>query len=177
MSEFDLFRMCFPDNHIWEIVVPMTNRYIYGPNMTLQYFYVWLGCHFFIAFLRGSKKMWWSEKSISMFEGSPFRLSEYMSGRRFQNIGTAISYTNIESPALLDRFHDVQQIIEGWNDHYEGEYVPSWINCLDESMNSFLDKFCPGFMCVPRKPHPFWSPHQRCCDTRYQKGEVYRAHT
>ena len=81
-----------------------------------------------------------------MFEGAPFRLSEYMSGRRFQNIGTAIRYTNIESPAFLDRFHDVRKIIEGWNDHYEGEYVPSWLNCLDESMNSFLDNFCPGFI-------------------------------
>ena len=72
--------------------------------------------------------MWWSEKSINMFEGSPFRFSEYMSGQRFHNIGTAIRYTNIELPAFLDRFHDVQQIIEGWNDHYKGEYVPSWLN-------------------------------------------------
>ena len=94
-------------------------------------------------------KMWWSEKTINMFEGSPFRLSEYMSGRRFQNIGTAIRYTNIESPAFLDRFHDVRQMIQGWNDHYEGEYVLSWLNCLDESMKIFLDNFCPGFMCVP----------------------------
>ena len=72
-----------------------------------------------------NKKMWWSVKTIVMFEGAPFRVSEYLSGRRFQNIGTAIRYTNIESPAFLDRFHDVRQIIEGWNDHYEGEYVPS----------------------------------------------------
>ena len=58
--------------------------------------------------------MWWSEKSINMFEGPPFRLSEYMSGQRFHNIGTAIRYTNIESPTFLDRFHGVRQIIEGW---------------------------------------------------------------
>ena len=64
-------------------------------------------------FLGDLKKMWCSEKSISMFEGLPFRLSEYMSGRRIQNIGTAIRYTNIESPAFLDWFHDVRQIIEG----------------------------------------------------------------
>ena len=114
--------------------------------------------------------MWWSEKSINMFEGSPFRLSEYMSGRRFQNIGTAIRYTNIELPTLLDRFHDVRQIIDGWNDHYEGEYVLSWLNCLDESMNSFLDKFCPGFMCVPRKPHPFGNEYHSIADGATEKG-------
>ena len=53
MLEFDLFWMCFPDNYIWEVVVPMTNRYIDGRNMTLQDFYVWLGCHFFMAGFEG----------------------------------------------------------------------------------------------------------------------------
>ena len=85
MSEFDIFRMCFPENFIWEVVVPMTNKYIEGPNITLQDFYVWLGCHFFMAGFEGIKNntMWWSDKTVDMFEGTPFRLSEYMSGRRF----------------------------------------------------------------------------------------------
>ena len=56
MSEFDLFRMFFPDNYIWGVVVPMTNRYIDGPNTTLQDFYVWLGCHFFMAYFEGIGK-------------------------------------------------------------------------------------------------------------------------
>ena len=93
-----------------------------------------------------------------------------MSGRRFQNIGTAIRYTNIESPAFLDQFHDVRQIIEGWNDHYEGEYIPSWLNCLDELMNSFLDKFCPGFMCVLSKPHPLGNEYHSIADGATEKG-------
>ena len=116
------------------------------------------------------KKMWWLEKTINMFEGAPFRLSEIMLGRRFQNIGAAIRSTNIELPAYLDRFHDVRQIIEGFNDHYEGEYVPSWLNCLDELMNSFLDKFCPGFICVPRKPHPFGNEYHSIADGATEKG-------
>ena len=92
----------------------MMNKYIEGPNMNLQDFYVWLGCHFLMACFEGTEnnKMWWSEKTIDMFEGSPFRLSEYMSGRRFQNIGIDIRYTNIESPAFLGQFHDVRQMIE-----------------------------------------------------------------
>ena len=105
-----------------------------------------------------------------MFEGAPFRLSEYMLRRRFQNIGTAIRYTNIESPTFLDRFHDVRQMVEGFNDHYEGEYVPSWINCLDELMNSFMDNFCPGFMRVPRKPHPFGNEYHSIADGATEKG-------
>ena len=70
--------MCFPDNYIWEVVVPTMNRYIDRPNMTLQDFYVWLSCHFFMAGFEviDNNKMWWSEKTIDMFEGAPFRLSE-----------------------------------------------------------------------------------------------------
>ena len=100
MSEFDLFRMCFPEDFIWDVVIPMTNKYIEGPHITLQDFYVWLGCHFLMALFEGikNKKMWWSEKPIDMFEGAPFRLWKYMFGRRFQNIGAAIQYTNIMKP-------------------------------------------------------------------------------
>ena len=119
MSGFGLFRMCFPNNYIWEVVILMTKRYIDGPNMTLQDFYVWLGCHLFMACFEGIEKniMWWPEKTIDMFEGSPFRLLEYMPGQMFQNIGTAIRYTNIESPSFLYLFHDVRQMIEAFNDH------------------------------------------------------------
>ena len=59
-----------------------------------------------------NNKMWWSEKPIDMFEGVPFRFLEYMFGQRFQNIGAAIRYTQIESPAFLDRFHYERQMIE-----------------------------------------------------------------
>ena len=115
-------------------------------------------------------KMWWSEKSIDMFEGAPFRLSEYMLGQRFQNIGADIRYTHIESPYFLDRFHDVRQMINAFNKIYDCEYVPSWLNCLDELMNSFLDKFCPGFMCVPRKYHPFGDEYHSIADGLTEKG-------
>ena len=150
----------------------MTNKYIEGSNMTLQDFYVWLGCHIFKAGFEGieNNKMWWSEKIINIFEGAPFRLSEYMSGRRFQNIGAAICYTNIQSPSFLDQFRDVRQMIEAFNVHYDGEYVPSWLNCLDESMNIFLDNFCPGFMCAHRKPHPFGNEYHSISDGVTEKG-------
>ena len=49
----------------------------------------------------------------------------------------------------------MRQVIEAFNEHYDSEYAPSWLNCLDKSMNSFLEKFFPGFICVPRKSHPF----------------------
>ena len=45
-------------------------------------------------------------------------------------------------------------MLNKFNEQYLENYTPSWISCLDESMNSFLNKFCPGFMSVLRKPHP-----------------------
>ena len=35
-------------------------------------------------------------------------------------------------------------------------FVPSWINCIDESMSKWLNEYtCPGLMFIPRKPWPF----------------------
>jgi hypothetical protein len=43
-------------------------------------------------------------------------------------------------------------MINNFNRHYAENYNPLWLNCLNKSMSSWLSKFCPGFMCVPRKP-------------------------
>ena len=48
-----------------------------------------------------------------------------------------------------------------------GNFVPGYVNCLDESMSIWTNKFtCPGFMFVPRKPWPFGNEyHTICCCT------------
>ena len=35
------------------------------------------------------------------------------------------------------------------------QFLPSWINVLDESMVEWFNKWAPGFMCVRQKLHPF----------------------
>ena len=82
------------------------------------------------------RRLWWSSKPISIEEGAPFRLQDYISLRRFNAITTAIRYTDKHPPSFLDRFHEVRQVIEAFNEHYTGESTPSWLSCLDESMNS-----------------------------------------
>ena len=42
-----------------------------------------------------------------------------------------------------------------WDNHYATEYSPSYYNCLDEFMNTWLNEYFPGWMCVPCKLHPF----------------------
>ena len=109
--------------------------------------------------------MWWSTKPIDMFCGAPFRLNAFITYTRFRDIMAAIRYTNKDVPILFtDKFHEVRQMIDAFNNHYTNEYTPSWLNCIDESMSSWLNKFCPGFMCVPRKPHPQGNEYHSIAD-------------
>ena len=55
-------------------------------------------------------------------------------------------------------------MIEVFNEHYAREYSPAWISCLDESMNSWLNKICPGFMVCPQKPWPFGNEYHSIAD-------------
>ena len=87
-----------------------------------------------------------------------------MSFNRFAVIAKSMTYTAKDTSNVLDRFHDVRQMIDAWNEHMTMEYCPSWMSCGDESMNSWMDATCPGFMCVPRKPHPFGNEYHSIAD-------------
>ncbi|KAL7467273.1 hypothetical protein ACHAXS_007534 [Conticribra weissflogii] len=65
-------------------------------------------------------------------------------------------------------------MISAFNDQYTEKYSPSWISCLNESMNSWMDKFCPGFMCVPRKPHPFGNEYHSIADGDQGRAIMWR---
>ena len=42
---------------------------------------------------------------------------------------------------------------ENWNENMKNVFVPGWVNCLDESMSPWLNRWtCPGFVFCPRKP-------------------------
>ena len=81
MDELALFWMCFPENWVKDVIIPTTNKTIEGDNLTLQEFYVFWGCHFFMACFEGisDRRLWWSSKDISILEGAPFRLQQFMS--------------------------------------------------------------------------------------------------
>ncbi len=64
-----------------------------------------------------------------------------------------------DSPHFEEKFHKVRKMIKLYNDYYSQYYSPSWISCLDESMSLLMD-FAPGFICIPRKPHPFGNKYQ-----------------
>ena len=158
--------MCFPEEWLVNVCIPMTNKEL-SKKTTLQEFYVFLGCIFYMACYQGipEREMWWSKKPIDMFNGAPFRLNSFMSHARFKEILQAIRYTDKEEPLFfLDKFHEVRQMIDAFNNHYAMGHKPSWLNCIDESMNSWLNKFCPGFMTLPQKPHLFGNEYHTIAD-------------
>ena len=79
-----------------------------------------------------------------------------MSCRRFKDITKSIHLTDDPPPKFTDPFHEVRILIQRWNENMTNLFVPSWLSCLDESMSVwFSKKTCPGWVYVPRKPHPF----------------------
>ena len=58
-------------------------------------------------------------------------------------------------------------MVDEWNKNMAEQFTPSWVSCLDESMSPWTNKYtCPGWMFVPRKPHPFSNEyHSVCCST------------
>ena len=52
-------------------------------------------------------------------------------------------------------------------DHMAKFFITGWVSCLDESMSVWTNRWtCPGFMYVPRKPHPMGNEyHSICCSS------------
>ena len=102
MSEIELFQMAFPEKFIVDVVIPATNKTLEKP-MTIQEFYVWLGCQFFMACFEGvaDREDWWSGKPILKRSGAPFRLNKYIKKSRFLQITSAITYTDKDPPPFV----------------------------------------------------------------------------
>ncbi|KAL7477906.1 hypothetical protein ACHAW6_003691 [Cyclotella cf. meneghiniana] len=99
-----------------------------------------------------------------MRDGAPFHLNKFISLRRYNHLTSAIRYTDKAPPDFVDRFHDVSQMIDAFNQHDTEEYIPSWFSCCDKSVNSQLDQFCPGFMSAPQKRHPLENKYHSIAD-------------
>ncbi len=111
------------------------------------------------------------QQPINRLEGSTFRLNQFMSKTHFMEITSCICFTNKNLPKdFVDEFHEVHKMLGAFNNHYDHNYVVSRLSCLNESMRSWLIKFSPEFLCVPRKPHPFRNEYHTITDSN--QGEL-----
>ena len=122
------------------------------------------------------RELWWSKEPISPRDGAPFCLNDYISRNRFRDIMGSIRYTKRPQPTYLDKFHDISEMQDAWNEHMLNNYSPGWWNCLDESMNIYLNKYCPGYMIVPRKLHEEGNEYHTICDGNLEKGNPIMLH-
>ena len=164
-----LFEMFFFKPFIVEVIIPETNKRLKAEKhrpVTYGEFLRWLGLWFLMATITGPDRSdFWSLGEVDCFVGAPMRLGHLMSRKRFEAILKALSYTSRQRPAFRDRFWEVCQMLDAWNTNMMEQFTPSWVNCLDESMSTWTNKYsCPGWMFVPRKPWPFGNEyHTVCC--------------
>ena len=151
-----LFERLFPKKFVEDVMIPGMNKSLVPP-ISYGELLCWTGLWISMSTVDGSdRQSFWSMKEPNKFEGAPFRLNEYMSRKRFEEILGAITYTTNNPPAMLDRFWEVRGLIDAWNSNMEENFIPSWMNTIDESMSKWVNEYtCPGFMCVPRKPWKF----------------------
>ena len=96
---------------------------------------------------------WWSTMVLSRNKEAPFQMNDYLSRNCFDQIFSSLQH-NDQASEHEDEFHIMRQWEEAWNKNMEGEYSPSWVSVLYESMMEWINKYCPDYMCVGRKPHP-----------------------
>ncbi len=135
----------FPEEFILKTIIPTTNEEIKGRELTLSEFYTWFGCRFFIAcyVIEFDKRAWWSKKQISMCEGVPHRLNDFIAHNRFEEISRNLQVMDRPTPPFKDGFFLMGQLQEQLNLHYERNYLPSWLSCLDESMSPWSNIYTP----------------------------------
>ena len=87
-----------------------------------------------------------------------------MSRKWFNTILSLLSFTDVPPPTFMDKFWEIQQMVEAWGTNMRDNFLPGYINCLDESMSMWTNKFtCPSFMFVPHKPWPFGNKYHTMC--------------
>jgi hypothetical protein len=154
-----------PMEYFKTTVLEATNETLSDP-LTWDEFLRFISILLLFATTQGvPRRMFWSNDQPDIFCGAPFRLHAYMSRRRFEAILKHLKFTTKTPPAFKDLFHPVSALIDAFNKHSAACFRPSWVSCLDESMSVWTNMWtCPGWMFVPRKPHPMGNEyHSICC--------------
>ncbi len=88
-----------------------------------------------------------------------------MSRSQIKDITSNLCLSNETPPLYCNRAWLIPPLIDAFNNYMESCFELSWLNCLDESMVSFLNKHCPNWVCVKHKPYPFGNEYHTiaCC--------------
>ena len=164
LSHLQMFEILFPISFIKNVMIPEMNAKI---RKQVEYgeFLQYIGIMLKICTTAGhSTRDFWKLDQNGTRE-TPFRFNDVMSRDRFDEITQHLTYTNKEPPPYKDRFWQIRDIIQAWNDNMAEQFQAGWVTVLDESMSKWVNKYtCPGFMVVPRKPWPLGNEYHSIVD-------------
>ena len=90
LTLLDYFLILFPMDYVKVAMIPGINRHLPegGPHVSEHDFIIWLGMWLVVGCYEGNwgRQDWWSKDNILIGRGAPFRLNEYMSRGRFNQI-------------------------------------------------------------------------------------------
>ena len=151
-----LFQGFFPKD-LLNMIIAGINTKIISDLVTYGEFVQWIGLWIMVSTVAGTDHQSpWSTCDLDIFQGCFFMLSNYMTQTRFENILNNLTYTNMDPHEYKDRFWQVCNMLDCWNKNMAIMFLPSCMNCIDESMRKCINEFtCPGLMFVPHKPWYF----------------------
>ena len=170
----DLFLHALPFTWMKDVLLPTTSATMRSESphcieLSLGEFLRFLGIRLLMSTCIGwSQDAFWSSGQDTYDQeqnACPYNVKHFMSYKRFKLITKSLSYTNVSAPTYHDKYWQVRQMLQAFNDNMARIFLSSWVICLDESMSIWHNKFtCPGWIYCPRKPHPFGNEyHTACC--------------
>jgi len=154
-TTLQLFELLFPKSFVIDVMLKKMNEQV-TQQITYGEFLRFIGLWFLMATTHFDRRNdFWSTQPPDPFHGVLLRFNDWMSRARFEEIVSALQYTDEQPPAYLDKFWEVCQMLDAFNNNMQAQFRPSWISCIDESMSKWVSQYsCPGFMLVPQKPWP-----------------------
>jgi hypothetical protein len=97
---------------------------------------------------------------FEQYERTPFRaapyLCDYMKFARFKAINSALRTAPDHDSGRPDKFYRVRAMVQSWQKHQNHYGIqPGYLNCTDECMMEFMNRYAPGWQYVERKPKPY----------------------
>jgi Transposase IS4 len=74
----------------------------------------------------------WKKEPIDPFYGSSIRINEYMSKNCFEDILSSLHFADKEPMDYIDKFYQIRDLVDAWNDNMHNNFTPGWANCLDD---------------------------------------------
>ena len=121
MSGLDMltmFVMFLPKAFFESVLLVETNKKIEGKPVTFGEFLQLMGIWLYMSTTAGfSRSDWFSQKKVDQWEGAPFCFNDIMSGKRFETIISALTFTASPIPSFCDKFYEVRDLINAWNNN------------------------------------------------------------